>query len=219
MVTIEELDKEGMEMFPRFGRYPKLIEQSKRPDNIIGKYEGHKEEYPLHPFGWKLEKQATLCIDHIDFVSIRGVYPDTTGIVLDITPLNEYKLVIMGKSQVPMGVDKRTAHSLRVRFADKYDNDIPPKTQIIITKETNEDIYEICNIKYKDISLIHSTSKTPSEYNTKYKIDRELYRFDDGIELIGNNEHMRIYVRSPPNGISAEHVFISLDCDILSKIE
>lgn len=132
------------------------------------------------------------------------------GPVLDIRCPSRYKIIIVGKNQLPEDADVRNVHALIVRFADSNNDEVTPYTRIKISKERiSGDITTIATMLYKDITITDYQKKLPN----KIKSDDKWYTFDQGIELNGE-EHIKIHAIDPNIEIDAKNVKLSLDIDL-----
>jgi hypothetical protein len=133
----------------------------------------------LESHGWTRE-QITLDELNTNLVTLFGLAAGGTGTVIDIRAPAGQKISIMGTQQVPRGADARSAHALRIRFADTADLEVPIFSKIRITKEkTSEAIVQLARIFYADCNLTKFTGTAGATQKT----DLEWYRFKQGVEL------------------------------------
>jgi hypothetical protein len=133
----------------------------------------------LESHGWTRE-QITLDELNTNLVTLFGLAAGGTGTVIDIRAPAGQKISIMGTQQIPRGADARSAHALRIRFADTADTEVPIFSKVRITKEkTSEAIVQLARIFYADVNL---TKTTGTSFATQ-KTDLEWYRFKQGVEL------------------------------------
>lgn len=165
--------------------------------------------------GWYREQ---LTIDEINerVVFLRDVpsnAPSTeTEAAIEIGCPNRYMMSIMGIRQVPVGVDAGIAHSFRVRFADMYDNELPLRTIIRITKEkSDESVIQLARIFYADINITCNMENG----HLAHKTDGQWYRFRDGILLQGN-DRLKMYVVRPDIDVFSRNSRFAIDMDMWS---
>lgn len=183
----------------------------------------------LEARGWTRE-QLTLDELNINLVTLFNVGSGATGVAIDIRAPAGQKISIMGTQQIPRGADARSAHALRIRFADTSDNELALNTKIRITKEkTSEAVVQLARIFYADVNLTKNPGG-PGNTLVTYKTDLEWFRFKQGVELNGE-QHMRVYVvhtlgtTQPaggfPNlsGVDAAHTRFALDMDLWTREE
>jgi hypothetical protein len=180
----------------------------------------------LEARGWRRE-QLTLDELNTNLVTLFGVAASATGVAIDVRAPAGQKISVMGTQQIPRGADARTAHALRIRFADSSDNELAFNTKIRVTKEkTSEAIVQLARVFYADINL----TKIPGgagATTTQYKTDLEWYRFKQGVELNGE-QHLRVYIintvgtviaPTTPAAIDANHTKFALDLDLWTREE
>ena len=185
----------------------------------------------LEERGWRRE-QLTLDELNTNIVTTRAVAAGATTAAIEVRAPAGQKITMMGTQQVSAGADARTAHALRIRFADSSENELAFNTKIRMTKEkSSEAIVQLARVFYADVNLTRSpggagavaAGSTP----VTYKNDPEWYRFKNGVELNGE-ERLKIYiintygtVATPvvPAAMSAANVQFSLDCDLWSRDE
>lgn len=113
------------------------------------------------------------------------------GIVIDIVCPAGRIISIIGKDSLPIGY-KESPHPFELKLASSDGIELDPDTDIRIFKYTVfKKRTEICNMKYRDVSMLNY-SDTPN----LFKMYSDLYRFDQGIELKGE-DHLRISVIGP----------------------
>lgn len=169
----------------------------------------------LEARGWRRE-QLTLDELNTNLVTLTDVMANTTGVAIDIKCPAGQKVSVMGTQQVPRGADARTAHSLRIRFADSADTEISLTTKIRLTKEkTSEAVVQLARVFYADVNL---TKNTGAMTATTYKTDLEWYRFKQGVELNGE-QHLRVYAVAPNIVVDNDHTKFALDLDLWTREE
>ena len=134
----------------------------------------------LESRGWTRE-QITLDELNTNLVTLFCLAAGGTGTVIDIRAPAGQKISIMGTQQIPRGADARSAHALRIRFADTADVEVPIFSKIRITKEkTSEAIVQLARVFYADVNL---TKMAGTVGLATQKTDLEWYRFKQGVEL------------------------------------
>lgn len=167
--------------------------------------------------GWGREQ---LVLDELNtnLVTLFGLSAGATGTVIDIRAPAGQKISMMGIQQIPRGADARSAHSLRLRFADTADVEIPIYSKVRVTKEkTSEAIIQLVRCFYADMNL----TKTQGTGNTTQKTDPEFYRWTQGVELNGE-QHLKIILINtelPPTAVDAAHIKFALVCDLWTREE
>lgn len=151
-----------------------------------------------------------LCIDETsEIVTTFSLAKGITGPVLDIRCPSRYKIFILGKNQLPEGIDINTAHALRVIFSDSNNDEIDPGTRIRIKRvKPSEAITMVANMFYKDITTTDYQKEPPH----KIKSDDRWYKFNQSI-LVNGDEHLKIDVVNPDKNIDGKNVKLSLDID------
>ncbi len=187
----------------------------------------------LESKGWRREQ---LSLDEINtnIVTTQAVAANATNWAIDVRAPAGQKITIMGTQQVSAGADARTAHALRIRFADSSENELAFNTKIRITKEkSSEAVVQLARVFYADVNL----TKQPGNQGgvaagsspVTYKTDLEWFRFKQGIELNGE-QRLRIYIVNTlgtvaaaqvaaPQNMPTANMRFSLDIDLWSKDE
>jgi len=180
----------------------------------------------LEARGWRRE-QLTLDELNTNIVSTHAVAAGTTDWAIDVKAPAGQKITMMGTQQVGAGADARTAHALRIRFADTSENELNFNTKIRITKEkSSEAVVQLARIFYADVNLT-KVPGGPAATTTQYKTDPEWYRFKQGVELNGE-QRMKIYVVNTLGTVATPAVSaalavtqmrFALDCDLWTREE
>lgn len=161
---------------------------------------------------WR-RSQITLDEYNVRLLTVNSVNRNCTGQVIDIRCPAGQKISIMGTQQVPIGADARIAHTLRARFADEQENEIPYNTHVQIIKEKpSGETIQLARLFYSDINLTLKHQSCPSDILT-YKTDDQWYRFRQGIELNGE-EHLILSVENRESDIAARCCRLAIDCDL-----
>lgn len=156
-------------------------------------------------------EQINIDETYYDIVTRTSLAKGAAGTVIDVRCPSRYKMIIIGKSQIPEEVDFEP-HSIVIRLANSDNVEIAPDARIRIVKEkVSQAITLVDTMFYKDINPTEYL-KTPPD---KTRTDKR-YIFDKGI-VIGGDEHLRIEVIYPDMGIDCENVKLSLDVDLLEK--
>lgn len=172
----------------------------------------------MEGLGWTRE-QLTLGKYHTNLVNLSSVNVGNTGAVIDIQCPIEMKISIIGTQQIPRDADDHMAHSLRARFADEENNEIPTTTKIRITKEkTSDAVIQLARVFYGDINA--TMSPMSSNMLTRFKTYEQWFRFESGIEL-SQGDHLRLYAINTDldsRNISSTNSGFTLECDLWSRL-
>lgn len=182
----------------------------------------------LESKGWRREQ---LSVDELNtnIVTLQAVGANSTNWAIDIRSPAGQKITIQGAQQISGGADARSAHALRIRFADSAENELAFNTKIRITKEkSSEAVVQLARVFYADVNLTKQAGAANTATVT-YKSDPEWYRFKQGVELNGE-QRLRIYIINTLGTIAATQAAVpanmptantrfSLDCDLWSKEE
>lgn len=153
----------------------------------------------------------------IDIVTINNLKAGETGPVITIKSPKGKKIEIIGTNGVN---NKRDIHALRARIADKDDNAIDLRTEIVITHEKSNEIIQTIKLYYYDISMVKDVSLYEDINLTKrvtfyrYKTNLEWYRLKNTM-ILDEGERLVISVVRPKQDI--EKVKLALDVIIESK--
>lgn len=133
------------------------------------------------------------------------------GIVIDVTCPPGIIISIMGKNSFPIGY-RENIYPFELKLANSDGIEIDQNTDIRIFKDTIfKKRIEICSMQYRDVSMLNY-SNTPNVF----KRYNELYRFDQGVELKGD-DHLRICVVNPDVDINA--IKFNLGTDLWTQDE
>lgn len=163
----------------------------------------------LESKGWRRE-QLTLDELNTNIVTTQAVAASATGWAIDVRSPAGQKITLMGTQQVGAGADARTAHALRIRFADSSENELAFNTKIRITKEkSSEAVIQLARIFYADVNLVKQPGNqggvAAGSSPVTYKTDPEWYRFKQGVELNGE-QRLRIYIVNTLGTVAAAQV-------------
>ena len=133
------------------------------------------------------------------------------GVAIDITCPAGRIMSIIGKDSLPTGY-KESPHPFELKFANSNGVEIDPDTDIRIFKDTVfKKKTEICELKYRDVGMLNY-SDTPNLFK-KYS---DLYRFDQGVELKGE-DHLRMSVINP--NVDINIVKFNLGADLWTQYD
>lgn len=176
--------------------------------------------------GWRREQ---LSIDELNtnITTLQAVGANATDWAIDVRAPAGQKITIQGAQQISGGADARSAHSLRIRFADSSENELAFNTKIRITKEKSSGAtIELARVFYADVNLTKQGGAANAT-TTTYKNDPEWYRFKQGVELNGE-QRLRVYIvntlgtiaqAAVPSNMPTANTRFSLDCDLWSRDE
>ena len=182
----------------------------KKIDTQKGKLSGVYTDYIKYLLNKGYIREQINLDETSEIVTTYSLAKGAIGPVLDIRCPSRYKIIIVGKNQLPEDTDTNSAHALRVRFADSNNDEVAPDTRIKIMKERiSEAITAVGAMLYKDITITDYQKEPPN----KMKSDDKWYKFDQGIEINGE-EHLRIYAINPDICIDAKNVKLGLDIDL-----
>ena len=182
----------------------------------------------LESKGWRRE-QMSLDETNTNIVTLQAVPAAGNTWAIDVRAPAGQKITIMGAQQISAGADARTAHSLRVRFADSSENELAFNTKVRLAKEKSSGAtVPLAGVFYADINLTKNPGVNGAA-GTTYKTDLEWYRFKQGIELNGE-QRLRVYIVNTlgtvaagqvaaPQNIPVANIRFSLDCDLWTKEE
>jgi len=187
----------------------------------------------LESKGWRRE-QLTLDEINTNIVTTQAVAASATNWAIDVRAPAGQKITLMGTQQVGAGADARTAHALRIRFADSSENELAFNTKIRITKEkSSEAVVQLARIFYADVNLVKQPGAAggvaAASQPVTYKTDPEWFRFKQGVELNGE-QRLRIYIvntlgtvattqAAVPANMPTANMRFALDCDLWSREE
>lgn len=133
------------------------------------------------------------------------------GIVLDIMCPPGRIISIAGIKSYPENYHIEKIPPFEIKLANSNGEEIDPETKIKILKnKILRKPEDICNLLYKDISMTNFSTSL-----SRFKAYTELYRFEYGIELKGE-DHLKIYVVNP--NIDINCVKFNLGTDLWTPI-
>lgn len=149
------------------------------------------------------EKESITIYEYLSgLVTINSLKKGNDGVVTDIT-CPPGRIISISKD-----------YPLEVKFANFNGDELSPDTQIKTIKKKilrkNEVLYDL---RYKDISMLNYSSSP-----NKFKNYSELFRFEKGIELKGE-DHLKIQVINPNIDIDAEKVKLNLVTNLWTLME
>ena len=139
-------------------------------------------------------------------VTINTLKVNSEGTVLDIICPPGIIISISGIKSFPEDYNIENIPPFELKLSNLIGEEINPDTKIkLLRNKILRKPEEICEISYKDISMTNY-----SESSNKFKNYSELYRFDHGIELKGE-DHLKIYVINPNIDIDIAKFNIGID--------
>lgn len=177
-------------------------------DSIITDYPKYIQYLDSHNY---VKESITIYENLSTLVTINSLKANNEGIVLDIMCPPGRIISISGIKSYPENYNIEKIPPFEIKFTNSNGEEIDPETKIKILKNKilrkSEDI---CNISYKDISMTNY-----SKSQNRFKAYTELYRFEYGIELKGE-DHLKIYVINP--NIDIKNVKFNLGTDLWTPI-
>ena len=159
---------------------------------------------------------------HIDetseIVTTQSLAEGCVGTVTSIRCPSRYKISILGRNQLnqlpqlpgDISPGSTILHMLSLRLADLNGCEISPYCRIRIVKETPSLAIVLCEtMLYKDITKTEYSKIPPN----RMKCDENLYRFNDHIQLNGE-DRLKIDVVQPDIGIDSSNIKLYLDIDL-----
>ncbi len=158
-------------------------------DSIIKDYIRYSEYLEDRNY---IRESITLHENLSKIVSINNLKAGNEGIVLDILCPPGNIISIPGIKSFPENYDIENIRPFELILANSNNIEIDPGTKVKILKnKILRKPEEICETSYKDINHIDY-----SESPNKFKIYSNFYRFENGIELKGE-DHLKIHVINP----------------------
>lgn len=188
----------------------KSIKEDIVKDSIITDYLKYIQYLDNHNY---VKESVTIYENLSTLVTINSLKANNEGIVLDIMCPPGRIISIAGIKSLPENyhIEKIPPFEIKLASADGVGREIGPETKIKILKnKILRKPEEICSISYKDISMTNF-STSPN----RFKAHTELYRFEYGIELKGE-DHLKIYVTNP--NIDINSVKFNLGTDLWTPI-
>lgn len=144
-------------------------------------------------------------------VTINSLKANDEGTVIDILCPPGILIGIPGIKSFPENYHIEKIPPFEIKLTNSNGEEIDPETKINILKnKILRKPVDICNMFYKDISTTNF-----SESSNMFKTHVELYRFEHGIELKGE-DHLKIYVINP--NIDINDVKFNLGTDLWTPI-
>ncbi len=145
-------------------------------------------------------------------ITVNKLKAHNDGVVIDITCPPGRIISIMGIKDIPKGYTIENIRPFELKLANTNGEEIDPDTHIkIIKKKILRKDIEIYDVQYKDISMINY-SPSPN----MFKAYTELYRFEQGIQLKGE-DHLKLHVIDP--SIDINIIKFNLGVDLWSQTE
>lgn len=186
----------------------KSVKENIVKDSIITDYPKYIKYLDSHNYA---RESITICENLSAIVTINSVKANNEGIVIDIMCPPGILISIPGIKSFPENYNIEKIPPFEIKFANYNGEEIGPETKINILKnKVLRKPEEIYNILYKDISMTNF-----SESTNRFKTCTELYRFEYGIELKGE-DHLKIYVINP--NIDINDVKFNLGIDLWTPI-
>ena len=158
------------------------------------------------------KENVTIYENLSSIVTINNLKANNEGTVLDIVCPPGIIIGIPGIKSFPEGYSIERIRPFELILTNLHGEEIDPDTKIKILKnKILRKAEEICEISYKDISMTNY-----SESPNQFKNYSALYRFEQGIELKGE-DHLKIYVINP--NIDIEKIKFNIGVDLLTHTE
>lgn len=184
----------------------KSVKEDIIKDSIIKNYPKYIEYIEDHNY---IRESVTIYENLSAIATINSLKANNEGIVLDILCPPGRIISIPGIKSYPEDyhIEKVPPFEIKLASADGVGREIDPETKIKILKnKILRKPEEICNLSYKDISMTNFSTSL-----SRFKAYTELYRFEHGIELKGE-DHLKIYVINP--NIDINNVKFNLGTDL-----
>ncbi len=186
----------------------KSVKEDIVKDSIIKNYLKYIEYLDDHNY---IRESVTIYENLSMLVTINSLKANNEGIVLDILCPPGRIISIPGIKSYPEGYRIENIRPFELKLANSNGEEIYPETKIKILKnKILRKPEEICSISYKDVSMANY-----SKSSNRFKTHAELYRFEHGIELKGD-DHLKIYVINP--NIDINSVKFNLGTDLWTPI-
>ena len=186
----------------------KLVKEDIVKDSIIKNYIKYIKY--LEDNNW-IKESLTIYEFLSRIVTINTLKASSEGTVLDIICPPGRVISIPGIKSYPEDYNIEKIPPFELKLSNLIGEEINPDTKIkVLRNKILRKSEEICEISYKDISMTNF-STSPSMFKTH----AELYRFEYGIELKGE-DHLKIYVINP--NIDINHVKFNLGTDLWTPI-
>lgn len=181
-----------------------IVKDSIIKDSIIKDYIKYIEYLEKNNY---IREMVTI-YEHLSaMVTINNLKANNEGIVLDILCPPGIIISVPGIKSFPEDYQIEKIPPFELRLTNLQGEEIDSDTQIKIFKnKILRKPVEICEIYYKDVG-ISNYSESPS----KFKSHSELYRFEQGIELKGE-DHLKLYVINPD--IDIDNIKFNLGIDL-----
>lgn len=186
----------------------KSVKENIMKDSIITDYPKYIKYLDSHNYA---RESITICENLSAIVTINSIKANNEGTVIDIMCPPGILISIPGTKSFPENYNIEKIPPFEIKFANYNGEEIGPETKINILKnKVLRKPEEIYNILYKDISMTNF-----SESTNRFKTCTELYRFEYGAELKGE-DHLKIYVINP--NIDINDVKFNLGIDLWTHI-
>lgn len=182
----------------------KSVKEDIVKDSIIKNYPKYVEYLDGHNY---IRESVTIYENLSAIATINSLKANNEGIILDIMCPPGIVISIPGIKSYPEDYHIEKIPPFEIKLANSNGEDIDPETKIKILKnKILRKPEEICNLSYKDISMTNFSTSL-----SRFKAYTELYRFEHGIELKGE-DHLKIYVINP--NIDINNVKFNLGTDL-----
>ena len=146
-----------------------------------------------------------------EIVTTRSLGEECVGEVVNIRCPSRYKIFILGRNQLLRDTSgDNILHTLSLRLSGKNGDEISPDSRIRIIKEkpsSSQMVYAY--MLYKDVTKTEYSKIPPN----RIKPDGKLYRFDNGIQMEGE-DNLKIEVIQPDIVIDSPSIRLHLDIDL-----
>lgn len=187
----------------------KLAKDNIVKDSIIKDY----LKYVEYLENLKYVKESMTIYEYLPkLVTINNLKANNSGIILDILCPPGIIISIPGIKSYPENYNIEDIYPFEIKLANSNGEELDQNIEIKIFKNKilRKDV-EIFNTSYKYISTVNYSNS-----QNKFKTYKELYRFDNGIEL-KDEDHLKIYVVNPDIDINI--VKFNLGVDIWTPID
>lgn len=172
-------------------------------DSIIKNYTEYVEYLENRNY---IRESVTIHENLSRLVDINSLKANNEGIVIDILCPPGIIISIPGIKSYPEDYRIEDIRPFELKLANSNGKEIDPETKIkIIKKKILNKNEELCELEYKDIGMLNY-----SESPNKFKTHSELYRFEYGIDLKGE-DRLKIHVINPDIDIDIIKFNIGID--------
>lgn len=181
----------------------KSIKEDAVKDSIIIDYPKYIKYLDSHNYA---RESITIYENLSSIVTINNLKENNEGIVVDILCPPGILVSIPGIKSFPENYHIEKIPPFEIKLSNSNGEEIGPETKIKILKnKILRKPEDICNISYKDISMTNFSKSL-----NRFKTYIELYRFEHGIELKGE-DHLKLYVINPDKDIDTVKFNFGID--------